>query len=36
MLDNAGHFPVEEPGATQLRTALLDFIAERGHPGLAT
>ena len=29
MLDNAGHFPVEEPGATQLRTALLGFLAEQ-------
>ena len=31
MLDNAGHLPVEEPGATQLRTALLDFLAERSR-----
>jgi alpha-beta hydrolase superfamily lysophospholipase len=29
MLENAGHLPVEEPGATQLRVALLDFLAER-------
>jgi alpha-beta hydrolase superfamily lysophospholipase len=29
MLDNAGHLPVEEPGATQLRGALLGFLAER-------
>ncbi len=29
MLDNSGHLPVEEPGATQLRVALLDFLAER-------
>jgi alpha-beta hydrolase superfamily lysophospholipase len=33
MLDNAGHLPVEEPGATQLRTALLDFLAERSRVG---
>jgi hypothetical protein len=31
MLDNAGHFPVEEPGLTQLRAALLDFLAERSR-----
>lgn len=31
MLDNAGHLPVEEPGLTQLRTALLDFLAERSR-----
>jgi alpha-beta hydrolase superfamily lysophospholipase len=29
MLDNAGHLPVEEPGVTQLREALLNFLAER-------
>jgi alpha-beta hydrolase superfamily lysophospholipase len=28
MLDNAGHFPIEEPGVSELRTALLDFLAE--------
>jgi alpha-beta hydrolase superfamily lysophospholipase len=31
MLDNAGHFPVEEPGVTQLRAALLDFLGERSR-----
>jgi alpha-beta hydrolase superfamily lysophospholipase len=31
MLGNAGHFPLEEPGATQLRAALLDFLAERSR-----
>jgi alpha-beta hydrolase superfamily lysophospholipase len=31
MLDNAGHLPVEEPGLTQLRKALLDFLAERSR-----
>jgi alpha-beta hydrolase superfamily lysophospholipase len=31
MLGNAGHLPVEEPGATQLRAALLDFLAERSR-----
>jgi len=29
MLENAGHFPVEEPGVGQLRQALLDFLSER-------
>jgi len=29
MLGNAGHFPIEEPGAGDLRIALLDFLAER-------
>jgi alpha-beta hydrolase superfamily lysophospholipase len=31
MLGNAGHLPVEEPGATQLSAALLDFLAERSR-----
>jgi alpha-beta hydrolase superfamily lysophospholipase len=31
MLGNCGHLPVEEPGATQLRTALLNFLAERSR-----
>jgi len=31
MLSNAGHFPIEEPGASELRTALLDFLAERSR-----
>jgi alpha-beta hydrolase superfamily lysophospholipase len=31
MLDNSGHLPVEEPGAAQLRVALLDFLAERSR-----
>jgi alpha-beta hydrolase superfamily lysophospholipase len=30
LLENAGHFPVEEPGVGQLRQALLDFLSERG------
>jgi len=30
LLENAGHFPVEEPGVSQLRQALLEFLAERG------
>lgn len=29
MLEGAGHFPVEEPGVSQLRGALLDFLRER-------
>lgn len=29
MLGNAGHLPVEEPGATQFRVAFLDFLADR-------
>lgn len=29
LLENAGHFPVEEPGVSQLRQALLDFLSER-------
>jgi alpha-beta hydrolase superfamily lysophospholipase len=28
MLENAGHFPVEEPGVSQLRQAMHDFLAE--------
>jgi alpha-beta hydrolase superfamily lysophospholipase len=28
MLGNAGHFPIEEPGVSELRAALLDFLAE--------
>jgi alpha-beta hydrolase superfamily lysophospholipase len=31
MLGNAGHFPIEEPGVSELRTALLDFLAERSR-----
>ncbi|MFP2904373.1 alpha/beta hydrolase [Pyxidicoccus sp. 3LFB2] len=31
LLENAGHFPVEEPGVGQLRQALLDFLSERGR-----
>lgn len=27
MLDNCGHFPIEEPGITQLQDAALDFLA---------
>lgn len=29
MLGNAGHFPIEEPGINELRTELLNFLAER-------
>jgi len=31
MLDNAGHFPIEEPGVSELRTALLNFLAARSR-----
>lgn len=31
MLGNAGHFPIEEPGVSELRTALLNFLAERSR-----
>jgi pimeloyl-ACP methyl ester carboxylesterase len=31
MLSNAGHFPIEEPGVSELRTALLEFLAERSR-----
>jgi alpha-beta hydrolase superfamily lysophospholipase len=31
MLGNAGHFPIEEPGASELRTALHNFLAERSQ-----
>ena len=31
MLGNAGHFPIEEPGVSELRTALLNFLAERSQ-----
>ena len=31
MLENAGHLPVEEPGATQLRAAMLDFLSQRSR-----
>jgi alpha-beta hydrolase superfamily lysophospholipase len=31
MLGNAGHFPIEEPGVRELRTALLNFLAERSQ-----
>jgi alpha-beta hydrolase superfamily lysophospholipase len=31
ILGNAGHFPIEEPGVSELRTALLDFLAERSR-----
>jgi pimeloyl-ACP methyl ester carboxylesterase len=26
MLENAGHYPLEEPGLTQMRDAIIDFI----------
>ncbi|MDS9470186.1 alpha/beta fold hydrolase [Paracoccus sp. MBLB3053] len=28
MLENAGHYPIEEPGLTQLHDAVLDFLRE--------
>ena len=31
MLSNAGHFPIEEPGVNELRTTLLDFLAQRSR-----
>jgi alpha-beta hydrolase superfamily lysophospholipase len=31
MLERAGHLPVEEPGATQLETALLHFLADHSR-----
>jgi alpha-beta hydrolase superfamily lysophospholipase len=31
MLDGAGHLPIEEPGASQLRASLLDFLAKRSR-----
>ena len=31
MLGNAGHLPIEEPGVSQLRAALLDFLAARSR-----
>ncbi|WP_163999714.1 alpha/beta hydrolase [Pyxidicoccus caerfyrddinensis] len=31
MLENAGHFPVEEPGVSQLRQAMHDFLLERSE-----
>src|SRR5262249_34118289 len=31
MLSNAGHFPIEEPGVSELRIALLRFLAERSR-----
>jgi alpha-beta hydrolase superfamily lysophospholipase len=31
MLGNAGHFPIEEPGVRELRTALLNFLGERSQ-----
>jgi alpha-beta hydrolase superfamily lysophospholipase len=31
MLGNAGHFPIEEPGASELRTTLLNFLAGRSR-----
>jgi alpha-beta hydrolase superfamily lysophospholipase len=31
MLTNAGHFPIEEPGVSELRTALLSFLAQRSR-----
>jgi alpha-beta hydrolase superfamily lysophospholipase len=31
MLENAGHLPIEEPGVTQFRAALLEFMTERSR-----
>lgn len=31
MLGNAGHLPIEEPGATQFRAAFLNFLADRSR-----
>jgi alpha-beta hydrolase superfamily lysophospholipase len=31
MLGNAGHLPIEEPGASELRAAILDCLAEQGR-----
>ena len=28
MLDNAGHFPIEQPGMTQLENAVIEFLEE--------
>ncbi|MDQ1007257.1 hypothetical protein QFZ82_001742 [Streptomyces sp. V4I23] len=28
MLDNAGHYPVEEPGLQQMQDAIADFVTE--------
>jgi alpha-beta hydrolase superfamily lysophospholipase len=28
MLDNAGHYPLEEPGLTQMQDAIADFVAK--------
>ena len=36
LLENAGHFPLEEPGVSQLRQALLDFLREHGAAARAT
>jgi alpha-beta hydrolase superfamily lysophospholipase len=29
MLDNAGHYPLEEPGLTQMQDAIADFVTSR-------
>lgn len=28
MLDNAGHYPLEEPGLRQMRDAIADFVTK--------
>ncbi len=28
MLENAGHYPLEQPGIDQLHTAMADFVGE--------
>jgi alpha-beta hydrolase superfamily lysophospholipase len=30
MLENAGHYPIEEPGLTQMHDAILQFVTEHG------
>jgi alpha-beta hydrolase superfamily lysophospholipase len=31
MLENAGHYPLEEPGLTQMRDAIINFIRSVAH-----
>jgi hypothetical protein len=28
MLDNAGHYPLEEPGLTQMQDTIADFVSK--------
>jgi alpha-beta hydrolase superfamily lysophospholipase len=32
MLENCGHFPIEEPGVSQLEEAVIDFLSELRRP----